>query len=371
MVDYDVAIIGGGIAGLSLGAELAGAAKTIVIEAESQPGYHATGRSAAILAPNYGNKLIRALTAWSIPALGGKDGIRLSPRGLIFIASRVQETRLKALYDDMIRDTPIVWITGEEVEALVPLLRPGWAACGFASDDAADIDVGAMVQDYARDLRHGAGTLLCGSPATRLERQGSHWRIHRGTKGDLTARIVVNAAGAWADGLAEMAGTARIGLTPLRRTAVTFEAPGGIDLSALPMTVDADETFYLKPEAGLLMASPGDETPDVPGDSRPDELDVAVCIDRIQTAFDIDIRRPRATWSGLRTFAHDRSPVCGWDAKVDGFYWLAGQGGYGVQTAPALARIAADDILERTKKTEFANVDRAALSPLRFSSQRP
>lgn len=372
MIDYDVAIIGGGIAGLSLGASLGSDASTVVIEAEDQPGYHSTGRSAAILAQNYGNTLIRALTAWSVPDLGGKNGERLSKRGLVRIATEQQRPRLRSLYDDMVQDTPMDWITGEEVEARVPILRSGRIVCGFANDNAADIDVGRMVQDYASALRQAGGALIGGSPVTTLIHQLGRWQITLASGDTMTAGLVVNAAGAWADQLAEIAGTVPLGLTPMRRTAVTFDPPAGTDLAALPMTVDADEAFYLKPEAGLLMASPGDETPVLPGDSRPEELDVAICIDRIETAFEIEIRRPRATWSGLRTFAPDRSPLCGWDPEVPGFYWLAGQGGYGVQTAPALARLGADDILGRSgaARTKIEGVSRAALDPARLSTPR-
>lgn len=368
MESVDIAIVGGGIAGLSAAAELAGAARVLVLEREDHPAYHATGRSAAILAQNYGDRIIRALTRWSVPALAGEDGAFLTPRGLVRVATRERRAHLERLYGEMAQDAPLRWLEADEVAARVPLLRPGWADCAFANDEAADIDVAALVQDNLRRARAAGGALWTDAAVTGLVRHGGRWRIDCADGRVLTAAAVVNAAGAWADALAGCAGAAPLGLTPMRRTAVTFDAPDGTDLAALPMTVEADERFYFKPEGGGLMASPGDATPDMPGDSRPEEIDVAICLDRVGQATGIEVRRPRATWSGLRTFAPDCAPVCGWDAQAPGFYWLAGQGGSGVQTSPALARLAADDLLGRegAARTEISGLARAALEPARF-----
>jgi len=369
MEDYDVAIIGGGIAGLAAAAEIAPWARVAVLEAEDQPGYHATGRSAAILAQNYGDALIRALTAWSAPRLGGPEGAFLRRRGLVRAAEPGHRAALERLYAEMGRDWPLVWLEAEEVSARAPLLRPGWAECGFANDEAADIDVAGLAQHRLRTMRAAGGTLLTKAEATRVVRKGGRWRIGCANGREVAARVVVNAAGAWADRVAEEAGAAPLGLVPMRRTAVTFDAPPDADLAAHPMVVDAAERLYFKPEGGRLMASPSDETPDAPGDSRPDELDVAICLDAVEKATGIAVRRPRATWSGLRTFAPDRAPVCGWDPACAGFYWLAGQGGSGVQTAPALARLAADDVLGRdgAARTAMAGVDLAVLGPARLA----
>ena len=365
---FDIAVIGGGIAGLSLAAELAPEANVVVLEAEDQPGYHATGRSAAIFAQNYGSRLIRALTAWSASAYGSPgDGV-LSPRGLIRIAQPHQEGALHALYREMAADCALTWLEAEEVLMRVPLLRPGWAACGFANEHAADMDVAAIMAGYMKRVTAAGGRILPSFRVRTLKRGPGSWIIRCDSRRNVAARILVNAAGAWADQVAFSAGAAPMGLVPRRRSAVAFDPPTGVTVVGIPMVVDADERFYLKPEGAGLMASPCDETPATPGDSRPEEIDIAVCIDRIEQAFALKIRRPSATWSGLRTFSPDGDPVCGWDMAVPGFYWLAGQGGYGVQTAPALARIAADDLLGRTgeRRTAMERVDRGRLAPGRF-----
>jgi len=364
MVDaFDIAVIGGGIAGLSVAAELAGEARVVVLETEDQPGYHATGRSAAIFAQNYGNALIRALSAWSE---GQFSGDVLSRRGLVRVATAAQRERLRALYDDMGQDTPLDWLEAEAVAELVPLFRPGHADCAFLNPAAADMDVGAIMAGYARRLS-APGALRTRFRVTAADRKGGLWSIRSDRGDEVRAGVVVNAAGAWADEVGTLFGARALGLVPKRRSAVTVDAPPGTDLRTLPMVVDADEDFYLKPEGGRLMASPCDATPAPPADSRPEELDIAICLDRIETAFDIPSPRPRATWSGLRTFAPDGHPVCGWDPDLAGLFWLAGQGGYGVQTAPALARLAADAVLDRTARTEIARISPDALAPSRFA----
>lgn len=369
---FDIAVIGGGIAGLSLAAELAPEAHVVVLEAEDQPGYHATGRSAAIFAQNYGNGLVRALTAWSAEDFGPPGEGVLSPRGLIRVAEARHESVLRALYREMAADCALTWLGAAEVSARVPLLRPGWAACGFANDDAADMDVAAIMMGHANRIAAGGGRILTGFRVDTLNRASGGWAVGAGRGGRVTARLVVDAAGAWADEIADLAGAAPIGLQPTRRSAVAFDAPAGVDVRGMPMVVDAEERFYLKPEGRNLMASPCDEASSAPCDSRPEEIDVAVCIDRIERAFDLAVSRPKATWSGLRTFSPDTDPVCGWDSELGGFYWLAGQGGYGVQTAPALARIAADDLLGRAgaRRTGMERVDLGRLSPDRFSENK-
>lgn len=367
---FDIIVIGGGIAGLSAAAELAADARVAVIEAETQPGYHSTGRSAAILAQNYGNGLIRQLTSVSLRFFECPppwvDGPLLHPRGLLRIARPDQEARLRAVFDDMARDVALTWLTGDAVEALVPLLRPGHVAAAFRNPAAADIDVHGMMQAYIRRLRVHGGSFLGGAAVEGLARCGSLWRVATDSA-EYAAPVVVNAAGAWADRIARLAGAETVGLTPLRRTAVTFDPPEDIHIGTMPMVVDADEAFYIKPEAGRLMASPADETPCPPGDVQPDELDVAYAIDRVQKAFRLDVRHVRSRWAGLRNFVADRSPVVGFDTERSGFFWLAGQGGYGVQTAPALARATADTILGRPQN---GDIPWSELAPLRAQEQR-
>ena len=175
---------------------------------------------------------------------------------------------------------------------------------------------------------------------TALERDARYWRIDVGTA-EHRAAVVVNSAGAWADHVGALAGAIAIGLMPKRRTAMTIGVPDGIDADAWPMAVDVEEEFYLKPESGRFLISPADETPSEPCDAQPDEMDVAICVDRVEQAFDMQVRRIENKWAGLRSFVADKSPVCGFDERADGFFWLAGQGGYGIQTAPALSRVAA------------------------------
>ena len=207
-----------------------------------------------------------------------------------------------------------------------------------------------LVQLYVGRIKAAGGEVVARVAVARLVRGDRRWRIACKGGRQFAASALVDAAGAWADEIAGHAGARPLGLAPMRRSAVTFDAPPRTDLAALSMAVDADERVHLKPEGAALMASPGDETPDPLGDSRPEEIDIAICLNRIAQAFDVDVRRPRATWSGLCTFAPDRAPVCGWDPDVPGFYWLAGQGGSGVRTAPALARLAADDLLGATAR---------------------
>ncbi len=342
---YDIAVIGGGIAGASVAAELTKSARVVMIETEAQPGYHATGRSAAILAQTYGSAVIRALTRASAgffqtPPEGFAETPLLSPRGLARIANAAQVEGLRAMYEELEETRFLVWLGPDELRARIPLLREGYAAGGFYNESAQDIDVHALLSGYLRLFRRAGGTVLTNAPVTAITRRTGGWEIAAGSE-TVHAGTVVNAAGAWADRVGALAGAAPIGLEPRRRSAITFDAPAGFDVGSLPMVVDAQEDFYLKPEAARLMASPADETPSEPCDSRPEELDIAICVDRIVTAFDLEIPRIHSSWSGLRSFVADRAPVCGHDPALDGFFWLAGQGGYGVQTAPAMARLAA------------------------------
>ncbi|WP_375173955.1 NAD(P)/FAD-dependent oxidoreductase [Pseudooceanicola sp.] len=368
---FDIAVLGAGMAGVSAAAEMAPFARVLLIEGESQPGYHATGRSAAILAQTYGNDVVRALTRASSPFLtappeGFSDAPLLTPRGLIRIARADQVEALRAMFDDLEDTGFLEWVDAADIERLVPLLRPGYAAGGFLNAEAQDLDVHALLQGYLRRFRARGGTLVCNAPVQGLERDGAGWTIRAGGETYLAGQVV-NATGAWADQTAEMAGGAGIGLQPLRRSALTFRPPSDVDVAAMPMVVDAAEEFYVKPEAGKLMASPANETPSDPCDSRPEEIEVAVAIDRVLKAFALDVKRIEAQWSGLRTFSPDRAPICGHDAELDGFFWLAAQGGYGIQTAPALARLTAHLVAGAPLDEELT---KTGLSPDRLSPQR-
>ena len=360
------------MAGVSAAAELAGHARVLLIETESQPGYHATGRSAAILAQTYGSGPVRDLTAASArffdkPPDGFVDAPLLSPRGLMLIARDDQMDGLRAMHSELSVSGYLSLIDAAEVEDRAPILRKGYAAGGIFNPHAQDIDVHGLLQGYLRLFRARGGEVTTRAEVTRLTRDGNTWTITTGTD-TYQAGTIVNAAGAWADQVADRAGVQPIGLAPLRRSALTFSPPDGLDTDALPMLVDAEEQFYLKPETGKLLASPANEDPSAPCDSQPDEMDIAIAIDRVLTAFDLDVRRIEAKWAGLRTFAPDRAPVCGHDPQAEGFFWLAGQGGYGIQTAPALARLTAHLITGAAPDPDFlaTGLPIDTLSPARF-----
>lgn len=347
--EFDIVVIGAGMAGASVAAELAGRARTILLEMEPQPGYHTTGRSAALFAPSYGPGPIRALTRASeafyrTPPEGFSEVRLISPRGILMIARSDQLAALEALIDEVSGKSAVSKLDEAGMIALNPLLRPGYAVAGMFDANGQDIDVAALHQGYLRQLRAAGGQVVTKSEVTGLERQGDGWRITTAA-GEISAGIVVNAAGAWADQVGQLAGAEKIGLVPKRRTAMMVAAPEGHMVDPLPITVDIDELFYLKPDAGRLLLSPADETPSPPCDAQPEELDIAICVDRVETAFQLSVRRIENKWAGLRSFVADKCPVAGYSDRVPGFYWLAGQGGYGIQTAPALARFAAAQIL--------------------------
>ncbi len=369
-----IAIAGGGMAGFSLAAALAGKADVVLLERESQPGYHTTGRSAAVFAPAYGNRPIRAVTAasrrfYEAPPDGFSDHPLLTPLDVIFIGREDQRGSLAGLIDTASDQVPdIGWISPEEACRAVPVIRADYVKHAVRDPSTSAMDVGAILQGYVRQAKSGSVEIRKSSEVTGAERRNGAWRIRTGD-GEIEADILVNAAGAWADRLAGLAGTAPLGLSPLRRTAMTLDVPDSIPTDGWSMAIDADEQFYLKPEAGALLASPADETPCEPCDAQPDEMDIAICVDRIERATTLQVRRIRSRWAGLRTFAPDRTPVVGFDSGCHGFFWLAGQGGYGIQTAPALAEIAAALVLgdELPPRVAAFGISGDDLSPARFT----
>lgn len=372
---FDIAVIGSGIAGASAAAALAPHASVALIEAEPHPGYHSTGRSAAILAQTYGSDVVRCLTKASDAFLRSppKDIIPdplLTPRTLLRIARADQVDQLRAMYEELEYTDILRWIDADEIECRVPLLRSGYAAAGFLNAHAQDMDVHGLLQGYLRRFRQCNGSYFGGARVTGVTPETGGWRITTAND-QIAAGVVVNAAGAWADEIAALAGVDPIGFRPLRRSALTFDPPTGVDTAELPMIVDAEELFYLKPETGKLLASPADQTVSPACDSQPEELDIAICVDRIITAFDVHIRKIDAKWSGLRTFSPDDNPVCGFDGGVDGFFWLAGQGGFGIQTAPAMSDLTAHQICDVPLGPNFADsgVNLADLSPGRFANK--
>lgn len=365
---YDVAVIGAGIAGASVAAELAGEASVVLLEMERQPGYHTTGRSAAVYAPSYGPAPIRALTRaarrfFEAPPEGFCEHPLLDPIETVFLARADQREAVEAMLAEMpeagLRRIDAGWLAAQ-----VPILRADYAAEGLLDRSTSTIDVAALHQGYLRQLGARGGALRTRAEVTGLSRDGAGWRVAT-TDGPLRAGIVINAAGAWADRVGALAGAEPVGLKPLRRTALIVEGPEGADLAALPMVVDIDEEFYLKPDAGKLLISPANEDPDAPSDVQPDEMDVAICVDRIERAFNISVRRIENWWAGLRSFVADKCPVVGFSTRAEGFFWLAGQGGYGIQSAPALAQLAAATVLGREMPEEIAaeGLDLRALAP--------
>jgi D-arginine dehydrogenase len=259
-------------------------------------------------------------------------------------------------------------ISPAEAVAQVPLLRPAYIAAAIVDQDAMDIDVDALHQGFLRGARAAGAILKTNSRASRIQRRNGIWLIET-ADGDISAPLLVNAAGAWADIVAERCGAHPVGMQALRRTAILVDPPANVDIRDWPAVIDVNEEFYFKPDAGKLLLSPADETPDVPGDAQPEELDIAIAVDRVQAALNIDVRRVSHSWAGQRTFAPDRVPVLGFDPAVAGFFWCAGQGGYGIQTAPAMGRLAASLLLQQDPPADLLRegLDVDAISPYRFS----
>ena len=376
----DFLVVGAGMAGTSAAAALSDHGTVVLLERESQPAYHATGRSAAIFTETYGNRVIRVLSAasrsfFTTPPDGFAAQPLLTPRGVMVIATAAQTPALEAQIERT-REfaTDLQRLTGDAARRLVPMLRPGHVAAASLEPAACDIDVHALHRGYLRQLRAAGGVLVVAAEVTALSRRGDSWTL-ASRAGTWTAPVVVNAAGAWADEVARCAGVTPVGLVPNRRTAALIAVPPHLaaGLAHWPATVDVAESFYFKPDAGRLLVSPADETPSAPCDAQPDEIDVAVAIERLSAAADIAVHRIEHKWAGLRTFAADRTPVVGYDPACPGFFWLAGQGGYGIQTAPAMARLAAALAVGAAIPADIAarGVTGDDLTPARFPKGPP
>ena len=384
MTDCDFLIIGAGIAGASAAYELAPHGKVVLLEAEAAPGYHSTGRSAAQFLETYGNAVVRGLTRasrpfYEAPPPGFAEHALLSPRPALYIAREDQLDKLAELEADVRRLTPeIARLSAEEARARVPVLRDGYVAAGLMEPAAMDIDVHALHQGYLKGLRQRGGMMVVNAEVQALSRAARAWQVE--TKaGRYSAPVVVNAAGAWSEQLGALAGAAAIGLQPKRRTVITFDGPDALDCRSWPVVADIGEQFYFKPDAGRILASPADETPVPPCDVQPEELDVAITVDRLETATTLQVRRIAHNWAGLRSFVADKSLVIGFDEGLEGFFWLAGQGGYGIQTAPAAAQVAAalitdgklpDDVAAFGVKTEDLAPARLPHRAVAAASQR-
>ncbi len=367
------AIIGAGMAGASVAYWLSQHESVLMLERESQPAYHTTGRSAAMFIETYGPPLVRALTVGSrpfyeTPPSGFTESPLLLPRGVLMIATEAQRALLEEAYE-------IARAVGSKVERLspmearerVPVLRSERLIGATYEADPTDIDVHALLQGFLKGIRQNGGQILTSAEVTALTRQTHGWRLET-SQGVFEAEVVVNAAGAWCDEVAKLGGVPPIGLVPKRRSAFIFAPPEGVDkVSSWPVVSGVDESFYFKPEAGMLLGSPANVDPMPPHDVRPEEIDIATGIARIEEATTLTIRRPTRTWAGLRSFVADGELVGGFDDAAPGFFWLAGQGGYGIQTAAAMGQTCSAILLGQPLPERFV---RLGISPERLSPQR-
>ena len=359
---FDIAIVGAGIAGAGLAAEVAPHASVLLLEAEEQPGYHSTGRSAAFWSETYGGPMVQPLTTASGPLLAAEGFLR--PRGALHIADEEGKKALAALAREFGEDRGLLKRLGrEELERSIKGLKEPWRE-GLAEPSCADIDVAALHALYLRRARQAGASLVNLACLERAERRGGRW--HVGTRvGAFEASVLVNAAGAWADEVAVASAVRPLGIQPYRRTIVQLRVSPPVPAD-LPLVIDALGRFYFKPEAGRLWLSPHDETPCAAADCAAEELDVVLAVDRLQQVVDWEVERVEHSWAGLRSFAPDRLPVYGFDPETAGFFWCAGQGGFGIQTAPAAAKLAASLLLGRGSDPAVAGIDPAPYSPGRF-----
>jgi D-arginine dehydrogenase len=371
MQSYDIAIIGGGIAGLSLAYFLSGQRSVVVLEQESALGYHSTGRSAAEFVLRYNSPEVCNLAAISrqffdAPPEGFTDIPLLHPRGGITIANAEKAERLRAQFEAERRHAPLSLMTPEEAIARVPFLGPAYVKAAYFDPEFWDIEVESLLQGYVKGARRTGAEIRMGAGVTDIRDDGAHWQIET-RNGPVIARMIVNASGGWADSIATLAGVRPLGIVPHRRTAILLDLPG-IDPSAMPEVAELDEEFYFKPDAFRLLVSPADETPCEPGDVQPEEIDVAWAVHHFETASTIKVNRVAKSWAGMRSFTRDRLPAIGFDPGHPRFFWLAGQGGYGILSSPALGALAAAMLTETEIPEGYREqgLDPKVFSPKRF-----
>ena len=373
MQSADFLIIGAGVAGASLAYHLTGRGKVVILEREDHPGYHSTGRSAAVYNSNYGPRLMRVMSKASGPFFfnpppGFTETPLLTPLGVMFVAREDQATDLEAMLKELAELTDDMQpISVAEAEKRAPILRSGYVAAAAYDDSTKDMDVNAIHTGYLRGARADGVEVVTNAEVTALERDTDKWRVTT-SAGEFQAPIVINAAGAWADVVGELAGAQPIGLVPKRRTAIVVDPPAQANLASWCAVADAHEQWYYKPDAGQILASPADETPVPPQDIQPDELDIAMLVDRLQKATTLEVKRINRSWAGLRSFVEDKCPVVGFAPDAEGFFWLAGQGGYGIQTSYAMGKTAAALMTGNPVPDEVAQfgVTAADLGPARL-----
>jgi len=375
-MDSDFLVIGAGMAGASVGASLSNFGKVLILEREERPGYHTTGRSAAFFTTNYGNSTIRGLTEASRlffenPPGDFSDSALMSAHGILTVAREDQSlSYVDSLAMANKTQANICEVDAIEAEKICPIMRSGYCVSAYF-ELGMYMDVNAIHQGFLRQLKRNGSTVLCSSKVLSLERKDGLWVVR--VAGSLhSAPVLVNAAGAWADQLGALAGVNPIGLVPKRRTVILFGAPGELVPHDSPMVMDVDDEFYFKPESGKILASPADETPSEPCDAQPEELDVALTVNRVENAIKVPVGHIEHRWAGLRSFVADRTPVVGFDGGKDGFFWLAGQGGYGIMTSPAIAEAASALIMGAPwpSKLSELGICTAALAATRNSLQK-
>lgn len=373
---YDFMIVGGGIAGASAGFALAVLGTVLLVERESQFGYHSTGRSAAVFLKSHGPDVIRALATASQPFLlhppdGFTDFPLLKPRGMLLIGGRDDVAALDRAAEECGRYVEGARrLNADQAREMVPVLRDDYLGGAVFDPEAMDIDVHSLHYGFLRGLRARRGKTVTRAEVTGLTHTSDYWTV-RTPMGDLVGRNVINAAGAWCDEVATLAGAMPVGLVPKRRTAFTFQPPPRTLVENWPVVHDLHETFYFKPDAGRILASPADETAMEPCDVYPDDADIAAAIDRIQHCAQLPIVHIERKWAGLRSFVNDGCPVVGYDPRLEGLFWIAGQGGYGIETSPAVARLSASLAVSGTVPDDLADLGVLVetVSPKRFLPQ--
>lgn len=373
-MDYDYLVIGAGISGAAAAFELAASGTVALIEAESIPGYHSTGRSAALFTPNYGGATVRLINKASQaffrdPPADFCDGPLLTPRGMLTVAAPGEEDLLAPILDLSTAGYEIQKLDAAQTLSLAPVLRPERVAAATYEGGVMDIDVASLHQGFLRGVRRRDGLVLSGKRITSLKRRDGLWTASAGDF-SVSGRVVVNAAGAWAEQIGAMAGAKPIGLVPKRRTAIIVDAPAGLDIARMPAIDFVAGDAYLKPDAGRIMASPGDQTPIEAQDVQPDEWDVAVLVDWLQRETLVSVSHIARSWAGLRSFVEDHAPVVGYDATAPDFFWLAGQGGYGIMMSPTLGRATAGLIVSGCLPADLlaCGICERDLSPARLPS---
>ena len=345
MGNYDVLVIGGGMAGVSIGFELAADRSVGLVEMEPTLSFHTTGRSVATFLESYGGRTIRLLTTASRSFMeeppNGLDRSLLTPISVLWVAPQGEADDIRAMADAVSEFVPVQLLTPGDVDELAPVFRPGWVELGLLEPGGSEVDVAALHDLYATGLRRRGGEIHTSAGVARMDRIGSRWHVADHSGNTYDAAVVVNASGAWADVVAGMAGVKPVNIRPLRRTVFTFAPPPTLDPYRLPLVGEVNGSFYFKPEGAQILISPADEVPSEPCEAKPEEIDIAMAIDTINQATTFDVRHVRSSWAGLRSFVADRTPVVGFDDDVEGFFWFVGQGGYGIQIAPSLAEAGA------------------------------